>query len=164
MNLSKETLDKIEELIPKYPQKRSAVLMLLHAIQEEHGYITKEAIEWVANKLDLEPINIYELVTFYPMLRERPIGRKHIKVCRTLSCALRGSYKLCEKLQEELECPLNETSPDGEYFIEFVECIASCGTAPVVQVNEVLYENVRPEKAKDFIEKIRLQEEDSVQV
>lgn len=162
MNLSEKTLKKIDELIPRYPVKRSAVLPLLHLVQEEQGYISKEATEWIANKLDLEPINVHEIVTFYPMLREKPIGKCHVKVCRTLSCALRGGYALAEKLQDELKCKIGETSEDGEYTLEFVECIASCGTAPVVQVNETLYEDVKPENASDFAQKIRQHKEEKV--
>src|SRR6476660_4351786 len=74
---------EIDELISHYPQKRSASLMLLHALQEHFGYLSREAIEWTARKLDLQPINIYELVTFYPMFRQEPIGKFHLKVCRT---------------------------------------------------------------------------------
>ncbi|MGZ8920932.1 MAG: NADH-quinone oxidoreductase subunit NuoE family protein, partial [Limisphaerales bacterium] len=85
---------EIEELINHYPVKRSASLMLLHALQEHFGYLSKQAIEWTAAKLELQPINIYELVTFYPMFRQAPIGKHHLKVCRTLSCALGGSHKL----------------------------------------------------------------------
>ena len=155
MNLKPKSLKKIDSLIPRYPEKRSAVLPVLHVIQEEAGYISNEAIEWVAERLDLEPVNVYELVTFYPMLRQKPAGKQHVKVCRTLSCALRGAYGLCENLQRELNCPLGETSEDGEYTIEFVECLASCGTAPVVQVNEVLHENITPEKAKEFAEALK---------
>src|SRR5437588_5197210 len=83
MNLKPETLKRIDEVIPHYPVKRSAVLMLLHAIQEDVGFIPDEAIDWVAAKLELQPINVYEVVTFYPMFRRKPIGRRHIKVCRT---------------------------------------------------------------------------------
>src|ERR1051326_3743530 len=83
---------EIDEIITHYPVKRSASLMLLHALQEHFGYLTKEAIEWTAAKLGLQPINIYELVTFYPMFRQEPIGKYHLRVCRTLSCALGGSY------------------------------------------------------------------------
>ncbi|PWU04172.1 MAG: NAD(P)H-dependent oxidoreductase subunit E [Verrucomicrobia bacterium] len=155
MNLSEKSLEKIESLIPRFPLKQSAVLPLLHIIQEEKGYISKEDMEWIANKLAMEPINVYGLVTFYPMLREKPTGRRHIKVCRTLSCALQGSYKLCQKLQEDLNCPLDGTSEDGNYTIEFVECLASCGTAPVVQVDHTLYENVTLEKVADFVNTIR---------
>src|SRR3954464_1912477 len=92
---------EIDELITHYPQKRSASLMLLHAVQEHFGYLSKDAIEWIAKKLELQPINVYELVTFYPMFRQQPAGKYVLKVCRTLSCALGGSHKLhkhfCEK-------------------------------------------------------------------
>lgn len=159
MNLSEKSLEKIEKLIPRFPLKQSAVLPLLHIIQEEKGYISKEDTHWIADKLDMQPINVYGLVTFYPMLREAPMGKRHIKVCRTLSCALQGSYTLCKKLQEQLNCPLNETSEDGNYSIEFVECLASCGTAPVVQVDEVLYEGVSLDKASNFVEQIRTETE-----
>ena len=87
---------EIDELITHYPKKRSASLMLLHAIQEQFGYISRQAVEWIAGKLELQPINIYELVTFYPMFHAKPVGKYHLKVCRTLSCALGGSYKLHE--------------------------------------------------------------------
>src|SRR6058998_1207419 len=93
---------EVDELITHYPQKRSASLMLLHAMQEHFGYISRQAVEWIAAKLALQPINVYELVTFYPMLHQRPVGKYHLRVCRTLSCALGGSYKLHEHLCERL--------------------------------------------------------------
>ena len=93
LEIPKSLLDEVEELISHYPQKRSASLMLLHAFQEHFGHVSKESVEWIAAKLDLRPINVYELVTFYPMFREEPAGRHVIKVCRTLSCAL-GEWKI----------------------------------------------------------------------
>ena len=155
MELSPESLQRIEKLIPRYPTKRSAVLPLLHIIQEEIGYISKTSMEWVAKKLDLNPMQVYEVVTFYPMLKEEPVGRGQVKVCRTLSCALRGGYKVCETLQKELACPLNGKSEDGAFSIEFVECLASCGTAPVVMVDDVLHEEVTPDKAGDFAKELK---------
>ena len=155
MNLKPETLRRIDELITHYPVKRSAVLMLLHAIQEDAGYISKEAQEWVAQKLELEPINVYEVVTFYPMFRQKPIGRRHIKVCRTLSCALMGGYKTCEAFEQEFNTHRGEISPDGEVTIEFVECLASCGTAPVVMIDDDLHEKVDAAKAKELANQIK---------
>src|SRR5262245_45098656 len=93
---------EIDELLTHYPQKRSASLMVLHAVQAHFGWISPQAIEWTARKLDLQPINIYELVTFYPMFRQEPAGRCQIKVCRTLSCALGGSRRLHEHFCEKL--------------------------------------------------------------
>ena len=146
-----------DELISHYPVKRSAALMLLHAVQERFGYIQKEAMEWIAKKLELQPINIYELVTFYPMFRQNPVGKTHFKVCRTLSCALGGSYKLhghlCERLKLDAHAHGPQTTPDGKFTVEFVECLASCGTAPVMMVNEDFYEGVTNAKADELIGK-----------
>lgn len=148
---------EIDELITHYPVKRSASLMLLHALQEHFGYLSKEAIEWTAAKLGLQPINIFELVTFYPMFRQEPIGRYHLKVCRTLSCALGGSYKLhehlCQKLGLDSHAHGAQTTKDGKFTVEFVECLASCGTAPVMMCNEDFYEGVLNSKAEEILAK-----------
>jgi len=157
MNLKPETLKRIDEVIPHYPVKRSATLPLLHLVQEDAGYISKEAIEWIAAKLELQPINVYEVVTFYPMFRQAPIGRRHVKVCRTLSCALMGGYRTCDEFKKQFNTGLNEVSPDGEVTVEFVECLASCGTAPVVMVDDDLYEKVDVAKAQEISAKIKAQ-------
>ncbi|MFP4357063.1 MAG: NADH-quinone oxidoreductase subunit NuoE [Puniceicoccaceae bacterium] len=153
--LSAETIAKIDKLVPRYPSKRSASLPLLHLVQEEKGHISDRAVEWIAERLELEPINVYELVTFYPMLRRRPIGRRHVKVCRTLSCALNGGEAVCAKFLKEFGVGLGEVSADGEVTVEYVECIASCGTGPVVQIDETLHENVTPGRADELIAEIR---------
>ena len=155
MNLKPDTLKKIDEVITHYPVKRSATLPLLHLIQEDVGYIPEEAITWIAGKLELEPINVYEVVTFYPMFRRQPIGRRHIKVCRTLSCALMGGYKTCETFEKEFNTHRGEISPDGEVTIEFVECLASCGTAPVVLIDDDLHEKVDVAKARAIAAQIK---------
>jgi NADH-quinone oxidoreductase subunit E len=155
MNLKPDTLRQIDEVIPHYPTKRSATLPLLHLIQEDIGYIPQEAIDWVAAKLELQPINVYEVVTFYPMFRQKPIGRRHVKVCRTLSCALMGGYKTCAAFEQEFNTHLGEVSPDGEVTIEFVECLASCGTAPVVMIDDELHEKVDGAKAKALADQIK---------
>ena len=155
MNLKPETLARIDEVIPHYPSKRSATLPLLHLIQEDVGYIPQEAIEWVAARLELQPINVYEVVTFYPMFRQKPIGRRHIKVCRTLSCALLGAYRTCEAFEREFGVRRGEVSADGEVTVDFVECLASCGTAPVVMIDDALHEKVDVARAKELSAQIR---------
>jgi len=141
----------LDELVTHYPQKRSASLMFLHALQDHFGYISKEAIEWTAAKLGLQPINVYELVTFYPMFRQHPAGKYQFKVCRTLSCALGGSHELhehlCEKFGFNCDGHGVQTTDDGKFSLEFVECLASCGTAPVMMVNEDFYEGVTKARA-----------------
>lgn len=155
MNLKPATLQQIDEVITHYPVKRSAVLPLLHLVQEDAGWISPAAIEWIAAKLELQPINVYELVTFYPMFRQKPIGRRHIKVCRTLSCALTGGYRVCDRFQQEFGCHPGETSADGEVTVEFVECLASCGTGPVVMIDDDLHEKVDAAKVKALSDEIR---------
>jgi NADH-quinone oxidoreductase subunit E len=146
---------ELDELATHYPHKRSASIMFLHGIQEHFGYIPQEAMEWVAAKLHLQPINIYELVTFYPMFHQERVGKYHLKVCRTLSCALVGSHKVhhhfCKKLGLDPHGHGAQTTADGKYTVEFVECLAACGTAPVMLVNEELHEKVDEKRAEQII-------------
>src|SRR6266851_497565 len=157
----------MDEAIGHYPpdEKRSAALPLLHLWQEHFDFINDDAVTWIATKLGLQPINILELVTFYPMLREKRAGKTHIRVCRTLSCAMAGSYQVMENLcaaagiQRKTvgdsagagHTPIS-VSADGNYSIEFVECLASCGTAPVCMVNDGLHENVSPDSATNLLQ------------
>jgi len=147
---------EIDELITHYPRKRSAVLMLLHAFQERFGYISRQAVEWIAARLELQPVNVYELVSFYPMFHERKVGKYHLRVCRTLSCALAGSYGLhrqvCAKLGLDPNLHGPQTTADGKFTVEFVECLASCGTAPVMMCNESFHEAVVPARADAILE------------
>ena len=133
--------------------------MFLHAIQENFGHISQEAIEWTAKKLELKPINVLELVTFYPMFRQEPLGKYHIKVCRTLSCALNGSHELrnyfCEKVGLDPKVHGPQTTKDGRFTVEFVECLASCGTAPVMMLNDELHENMNQKKAEELLAKCK---------
>jgi NADH-quinone oxidoreductase subunit F len=157
--ISAELERKMDEAIARYPadRKRSAAMPLLHLWQEEFGFISDEGASWIAARLELQPINILELVTFYPMFRQTPAGKTHLRVCRTLSCAMAGSYQVMEQAcaaagivrhQDDngMHNPIS-VSKDGDYSIEFVECLASCGTAPVCMVQDELLENVQAEKA-----------------
>jgi NADH-quinone oxidoreductase subunit E len=147
---------EIDEVITHYPKKRSATLMLLHAMQEHFGYVSRQAVEWIATKLELEPINVYELVTFYPMFSREPVGKYHFKICRTLSCALGGSYELhghfCKKFGLDPHSHGAQTTKDGKFTVEFVECLASCGTAPVMMCNDTFYEGVSLKNADGIVE------------
>ncbi len=155
----------MDEAIGHYPadEKRSAALPLLHLWQKHFDFINDDAVTWIAAKLGLQPINILELVTFYPMLREKRAGKTHIRVCRTLSCAMAGSYQVMENLcaatgiERRTGGPAGaghtpvSVSADGNYSIEFVECLASCGTAPVCMINDDLHENVQPDNAMSIL-------------
>src|SRR5437667_12762988 len=135
-----ELTRRVNAAIAPYPpeRKRSAALPLLHLWQEHFGFISDEGIHWISGKLELQLINILELVTFYPMLRQKRAAKTHIRVCRTLSCAMAGSYRLMENLCAATEIQRRTGGPagaghtpvsvsaDGNYSIEFVECLASC--------------------------------------
>ncbi len=145
-----DLVERIDETITHYPvSKRSASVPLLHLWQNHFGHIDDSGIEWIAGKLGLEPVNILELVTFYPWFRETAPGKTVIRVCRTLSCALAGSYDLRKAICRAAGIDPDAgdhghglNSPDGKYTVEFVECLASCGTAPVCMVGDKLHENV----------------------
>jgi NADH-quinone oxidoreductase subunit F len=152
----------MDEAIAHYPEdhRRSAAMPLLHLWQEHFGFISDEGVLWIAAKLSLQPIKILELVTFYPMFRQQPVGKTHIRVCRTLSCAIASSYQLMENLcaatgigrrghADAMHNPIS-VSPDGNYSVEFVECLASCGTAPVCMIGEELRENLSPQFAANI--------------
>ena len=157
MTIPAELSAQIDKAITHYPvSKRSASLPLLHLWQEHFGFISDEAVTWIAATLELAPINVLELVTFYPMFRRVPAGKRHVRVCRTLSCALVGSYELKEAVAKAAGIDLRKweheqhgghgnpvaVSPDGAYSIEFVECLASCGSAPVAMVDDLFKENI----------------------
>lgn len=154
-NVPAELEAEMDEVITHYPKKRSASLMLLHAVQERFGCISRQAVEWIAAKLELQPINIYELVTFYPMFHQRPVGKYHLRVCRTLSCALGGADELhghfCKSLGLDPSAHGPQTTKDGKFTVEFVECLASCGTAPVMMCNDAFYEGVSPEQRDEIL-------------
>jgi len=151
LEVPQELEQEIDERITHYPvSKRSAVLPVLHALQHHFGYISDEAVEWTAAKLDLLPIKVLEVVTFYPGFRQSAPGKYHIRVCRTLSCAMAGGAELMESL-----CGLAKidrsgvnhhhpiaVSEDGRFSIEFAECLASCGFGPVCMVNDDFHEKV----------------------
>ncbi|MDB4354169.1 NAD(P)H-dependent oxidoreductase subunit E [Akkermansiaceae bacterium] len=149
--------------IAQYPaeERRSAVLPLLHAVQHKFGFISPESIDWVAKQLDIEPIKVVEVVTFYPGFRQKAPGKLHVRVCRTLSCAMGGSYELMDKLCELTKIdragadghkdPIS-VSPCGNFSVEFAECLASCGTAPVCLVNDDFHEGVSAEKAEALLD------------
>ena len=157
-----ELESKIDEVITHSPvSKRSAVLPLLRLRQHQFRYITDEAVNWVAAKLSLEPIQVLEVVTFYPGFRQSAPGKFHIRVCRTLSCAMAGSYELMESLCKSANIDRSHVdhhhpiavSADGKYSIEFAECLASCGFGPVCMVEDDFYEKVEPAKAAELLAK-----------
>ncbi len=159
-----ELLERIDEAIVRYPiSSRSASLPILHLWQNHFGSIDDSAIEWIAVKLQLQPINILELVTFYPWFRQQAAGRVIIRVCHTLPCAMAGSEQVHEAFCKatNIGCDQHQssalpTSSDGKFSIEFVECLASCGTAPVCLIQDDLVEKISPENVPDILKQLQI--------
>jgi len=137
--LSPETRARILREKANYPQPRSALLAALHLAQEEHGWISPQVVREVAELLGILPIQVQEVVSFYPMFHARPKGKCHIQVCTNIACALAGARALVRQVEQSLGIQVGERTPDGRFSLAEVECLGSCGTAPVVQVNNEPY-------------------------
>jgi NADH-quinone oxidoreductase subunit E len=152
--LTDETLAKAEELIGRYPERRSALLPLLYLVQAEDGYVSPEGVSQLASLLGLTKAEVAGVATFYNMFHRRPVGKYLVSVCRTLSCQLRGSREISAALCERLDTPLGGTDPTGMVTVEEVECLAACDGAPVVQVNTENYERLSKEQALELVAKL----------
>src|SRR2546427_5202241 len=137
--------------IAKYPVKRSAILPLMFIVQRERGYLDPPAVAYLAERLDLRTTDIWEVATFYSMIYTEPIGKYHIQVCKTLSCKLLGSEKITEHCSKRLGIKVGETTSDGRFSLSEVECLGSCGTAPMFQINFDYHENLTTEKVDQIL-------------
>lgn len=163
MNITKEINLKADEIISRYPISiRSATMPLLHLFQEEFGHISNESIKWIADKIKIQPINVLEVVTFYPGYRQKSPGKYHFRICRTLSCAMEGSYDLLDKVCDVAKIDkkkITHSNPiavnkAGTVSVEFAECLASCGSAPVCLLNDTLHEKLNTSKIEQLVEKV----------
>jgi len=145
--ISEQAKEKMRGLAARYPVARSAVLPSLYVAQEEEGYISDAGLQAVAEAIGLTVDDVESVATFYTMYNQQPLGKRVIRVCTSISCYLRGCDKLVEHLEARLGIKRGETTPDGTYTLLTAECLASCGTAPVMQVNGEFVENVSLEKA-----------------
>ena len=142
---------EFERLIKRYPTRESMILPALWLIQEQEGWISAEAIGYIADRIGTFASQVYECATFYTMYNLHPTGRNHICICRTLSCWLRGKQEIVDYLKNELGLTPGEISADGKFSLEEVECLGHCGTAPVVQVNGEFHENMDVDKLKSLL-------------
>jgi NADH-quinone oxidoreductase E subunit len=152
--ISEQAKQRMRDIAARYPVARSAILPALHIAQQEESYITPEGLQTVAELLGLTVDDVESVATFYTMYYQRPPGKKVIKVCNSISCYLRGCDGLIEHLEARLGIKRGETTPDGKFTLLTAECLASCGTAPVLQVNDEFVENVTPEKADVLINEL----------
>lgn len=155
VQFSEQELQTIENLKSRYLKPDSVILEVLYLLQEKYGYITKEGMKYAADLLGITEEQVLGVVTFYSMFNTKPIGKYHLQVCTNVSCMLRGAYDLLKKLENELNIKKGETTPDGLFTISEVECLGSCGTAPVVQINEDYYENLNEEKLIQIIQELK---------
>ena len=153
--ISPKTMEKIEALVKRYPVKRSALLEVLHIVQEEWGYIDQEGEETVAEILDLEPVRVHEVVSFYTMYERKPVGKHIIRVCRNLTCTLMGAESLISYLKRKLKVEEGGTTSDGRFTLETVECLGACEIAPVMQIDGEFYGNLTPEKIDRILEEMK---------
>ncbi len=153
--LTEQTRARIHEAIHHYPESRSAAKAALRLAQEQLGWLSPEAVAEVAVEMDLDPNALYQLSTFYDMFYNQPVGRYVLGVCDNLSCCLRGSDRLVEHLQARLGIKPGETTPDGVFTLKTVDCLASCGTAPVMMVNEEYHERLTLEAVDRLLDELR---------
>ncbi len=150
---------RIAELKDKYPQKRSAILPAMHVVLEEVGFYNRDILKQVAELLGLSEMEVAETVSFYTYFPKQGVGKYHIRVCSNVSCMLLGAEQLLHYLEEKLKIKVGETTPDGLFTLSEVECLGSCGTAPVMQVNQTYYENLTKAKVDKIIEDLGKGEE-----
>ncbi len=155
---------RANKIIARYPQgkQKSALLPLLHLAQSEfEGWLSPEVMDYVASLLSIKPIEVYEVATFYSMFNTKPVGKCLIEVCQTSSCWLRGADELIAHIKNKLNIEVGGTTADGMFTLKTVECLGSCGTAPMLQCGANFYENLTTEKVDELIEKLRSKAERS---
>lgn len=155
VEFSPDTWKRFEGIVGRYPKKEAALIPVLYLAQQEFGYLSVEAMEYVAGIMELPPARVYSVVSFYTMLNMKPIGRYHVQVCRTLPCNLMGAERVTAHVKRKLGIELGDTTPDGQFTLTQVECLASCGTAPMMQINENYYENLTEERLDEIIESLK---------
>jgi NADH-quinone oxidoreductase E subunit len=150
-----ENQKKFDDTLKRYPNKKAALLPALWLAQKQNGHLSLDAQKYVASLLDLSPAHVYGVVSFYTMFHAKPVGKYHLQVCRTLSCALRGSENIIKHLDDKLGLKNGDITKDGLFSLEEVECLASCGTAPAMMVNEAYFENLSPERVDTVLEELK---------
>ncbi|HEV3276371.1 MAG TPA: NAD(P)H-dependent oxidoreductase subunit E [Terriglobia bacterium] len=153
--LSDALISKFDQVIARYPLKRSAIVPLLLFAQDEIGYISDEAIDEIARRVEVRPIEVVEDIGYYSMLHRQPVGKHNFQVCTNVSCQLRGGEEILEHCSQRLGIGHKQTTPDGLFSLEEVECLGACCGAPAMQVNYDFYENLTPERVDRLIAELR---------
>ena len=153
--LSENAKKEIVYEVAKYPDKKAALLPALRIAQKENGWIPREIMEEIAEILEIKPIEVMEVVSFYTMLNMKPVGKYRLQVCTNLSCSLLNSRHMVNYLEDTLGIKTGETTNDNKYTLSTVECLGSCGTAPMMQINEEFYENLTEHKIDAILESLK---------
>ncbi len=152
--LSPERAREMTEILTRYPTRRAACIPLLHLCQDQEGYVSEEAMSFVADKLDMSPAQVKGVVTFYTLFNTEPVGKHQVWVCKTLSCALRGAQGIIGHCEKKLGIHVGETTKDGKVTLRTAECLASCGTAPMMQVDKQYFENLTPAEVDRILDRL----------
>jgi len=152
--LSPDREKHVEEILSRYPNRQAACIPVLHVCQEQNGWISDEIVAWVAARLDLSSAHVKGVVTFYTLFNKEPVGKHQVWVCRTLSCALRGSDEILHHCEKRLGIHVGQTTKDGKVTLRTAECLASCGTAPMIQVDKDYYENLTTAEVDRILDRL----------
>ena len=152
LSFSPQAQGRINDLMGKYPNKMALTLPVLWIAQEEFGHVSDEAVELVAQTLELPPSHVHGVVTFYTMYNRKPVGRLHIQVCTNVSCMLRGAYDVLQAF--ERKCGIASGESNADFTLQEVECLAACGTAPCVQINDAYHEPVRADEVPALVDRL----------
>jgi len=152
--LSDEIRQQIDALKGRYPDPEGAVMPALHLVQAEHGWVPREAMDAVARLLGVPSAHVLATATFYTMYNKKPVGRFHLQVCTNVACGLKGGFRMVDLIRERLGIEPGETTPDGRFTLTEVECLAACGSAPVMQVNDDYHENLDEASVKRLLDEL----------
>jgi len=158
MKFSEQLEQRFTTMVGHYPTKRSVLVPMLLYIQDELGALTDEAIDEIAKRTDLSELEVRNVISYYSMLRTRPVGKYNLQVCTNVSCLLRGAEGIFEHCKKKLGVGNKQTTPDGLFYLEEVECIGACSWAPALMMNYDFHENLTPEKIDDLIEGLKKKE------
>ena len=154
VQFSRSALDEYERILGSYPVKRAAIMPVLWLAQREFGYLSQSVQQYVADLMGFPLAWVSGVASFYTMYYKKPIGKFHLQVCTNVSCMLRGSDEIVRAIEERLGISLGQTTPDGKFSLDEVECLASCGTAPMMQINEDYHENLTLETTVELLERL----------
>jgi len=154
-SLTPERQETLQDILSRYPNKMAATIPLLHLCQEQNGWVSDEVVDYVATTLELPTAHVFGVVTFYTLFWTHPMGKHHVWVCRTLSCALNGADEVLERCKMKLGIDVGETTEDGQVSLHTAECLASCGTAPMMQVDEEYHENLTLDQVDVLLDRLR---------